>query len=204
MKTLIIYGAGGHGKICSDIAVRMKRWDNIVFYDDYKNSNPNLIHYTEKQIGDYVSKDTDFFVAIGDNNIRKSKNELLVSLNARIATLIDPSSTIGTNVKIGTGTVIMPNTVINHGVSIGDGVIINTSSIIEHECAISDFVHVSPGAVLCGSVIVGELSWIGANSTIINNLCITKCVAVGAGAVVVSNIIDSGIYIGVPARKIQK
>ena len=41
-KRLTIIGAGGHGKVIADIALRLKQYDSIAFLDD-NNSSPEVI-----------------------------------------------------------------------------------------------------------------------------------------------------------------
>ena len=36
-KNLIIIGAGGHGKVVADIALKMNKWQSIFFLDDNEN-----------------------------------------------------------------------------------------------------------------------------------------------------------------------
>lgn len=55
---------------------------------------------------------------------------------------------------------------------------------------------------LAGTVKVGKKSWIGIGSSVINNIFITDECLIGAGAVVVNNLMNSGTYIGIPAKEI--
>lgn len=199
---LLIIGAGGHGKVCADVAIKMNKWSNISFLDGDTTKTEILslkVIDNTHNIGKYI-EDYDFFVSIGSNQIRKKIINQIENLNGHIVSLIHPSANIGLDVKIGTGTVIMAGASVNSGTIIENGVIINTNSSIDHDCQISNYVHVSPGANIAGTVRVGSLTWIGVGATIINNIRISSEVMVGAGAVVVKDIFTSGIYIGIPAK----
>lgn len=196
-NSLIIIGAGGQGRVVADIA-SLAGYTNICFLDDANIRNDNRLGRVEDFIK-YID-DSDFFVAIGNNIIRKRIHERLVEAHANIVTLIHPNATVSPSVKLGRGVVVMAGAVINTGCVIGDGVIVNTSSSVDHDCKIDDFVHVSVGSHLAGTISVGEGTFIGAGATIINNICICKNSMVGAGAVVVENINIAGTYIGVPAK----
>jgi len=50
---------------------------------------------------------------------------------------------------------------------------------------------------------VGKYTMIGAGATVSNNVSICADCMIGAGAVVVKDIVDSGTYVGVPARKLE-
>ena len=80
--------------------------------------------------------------------------------------------------------------------------IVNTSASIDHECKIGDYAHISVGSHLAGNVEIGNGTWIGVGAVVSNNIHICENVMVGAGAVVVEDIVESGTYVGVPARKI--
>ena len=202
MKKLCILGAGGHGRVIADIAQLLNRYEEIFFLDD-NEVNFNNVHIKGK-ISDYFKylNLAEFIVAIGDNLIRKNMIEMLLRDNAIITSLIHPNSCIAKDVHIGIGTVIMPECVINTGAYIERGVILNTCSSVDHDCYIGEFSHIAVGAHLCGTVHLGKQCMVGAGSTIINNIDICEKCIFGAGSVVVNSILEQGVYIGVPAKKI--
>ena len=191
-KRLLIIGASGHGKVCVDIAEKMKLWDEIVFADD----NPPAVFPYPIIGGSNVEWNSDCFIGIGNSVIRDK-----LSKGRKLVTLIHPNAIIGARVKIGCGTVVMAGAVINVDAEIGDNVIINTCASVDHDCSVKDFVHVSVGAHLCGNVRVGSHTWIGAGATVKNNANICDGCMIGAGAVVIKDITEIGTYMGVPARK---
>ena len=200
---LLIVGAGGHGKVVADIAIKINRWKQIDFLDDESTKSSMGI----KVIGgfnciDKYVKDYDIFVAIGSNKIREDLQTQLENSRANIPTLIHPNAIIGEQVEIDIGTVIMAGAVINCCSKIGKSCIINTGATIDHDNLIEDFVHISPGVSIAGMVKVGKGTVLGINSTVINNLYITSGCIIGAGAVVVNNIDEAGTYVGIPAKKL--
>ncbi|HOV25848.1 MAG TPA: acetyltransferase [Pseudobacteroides sp.] len=201
---LIIIGAGGHGKVVADIAIKTNKWQNIAFLDDESNKTNLGIMVIGKTYDVSKYKDeADFFVAIGNNAARENIQEKLIANGASIAILIHPDATIGADVEIGIGTVVMAGVVINSSSKIGKGCIINTNSSIDHDNIIEDYVHISPGANLAGTVKVGRGSWLGIGSIISNNVSICSGCILGAGAVAVKDITEPGTYVGVPVRKIN-
>lgn len=199
---LMILGAGGHAKVCLEIAERMGLWDDIELLDD----NPNTLKVQKRKvvgtmadIKDYT-KSHQFFVAIGNNKTRMTIFKKLIDMNCYLVSLIDPSSVISKFSIISQGTVIMPKVVINAGSVIGENCIINTSTVIEHDCEIKNHVHLSPNTTICGSVLIEEQTWIGAGCTVINNIKICQDVIVGAGSLVIKNVDQSGTYVGSPAK----
>ncbi|MGF3141085.1 acetyltransferase [Facklamia sp. P13064] len=199
-KTLVIIGAGGHAKVCYEIALLMNKWDTIIILDD--NLENNFFEISGK-VNDYKKylNSADFFVAIGSNETRSKIYEDILEQSGSLATLIHPNAILSEYLKIGEGTVIMPGVIINADSEIGKGVILNTSCTIDHDNNIGDYVHISPGAHLAGNVTVEGKTWVGIGSNIINNIKISKNCIIGAGSLVLTNIQVSDIYIGSPVKK---
>lgn len=201
---LVIIGARGHGKVIADIAIKLNRWENIVFLDDdesiKKTIGLEIVGKSEDAIK--YREEADFFVAIGNNSIREKVQGQLESDGLSVVSLIHPNAVVATDVEIGKGTVIMAGVIINSSSKVGKGCIINTASTLDHDNVIEDYVHVSPGAHLAGTVRVGRRSWLGIGSVVSNNLNVYSDCQLGAGAVIVKDIVEPGTYVGVPARKI--
>lgn len=199
MNRLIIIGAGGHGKVIADNALK-NGYTEICFVDD--NARDNCMGFPVIGKCDDLEKlndgKSDFIIGIGNNATRKLIAE---KYKVNWVTVIHPSAQIATNVSVGSGAVIMAGAVINACASIGEHCIINTGAVIEHDDVIDEYVHISPKVALGGTVHIGRNSHIGIGATVINNIDICADCMVGAGAVVVKNIAEKGIYIGVPAKK---
>ncbi|MCC8150395.1 MAG: acetyltransferase [Lachnospiraceae bacterium] len=200
MNRLLIIGASGHGKVVADIAAHCG-YKDIAFLDDdtlikscMKYPVVGVLSDAEKYI------DADFFVAIGNPNVREKVQEKLAGMN--IVSLVHPDAVIAPDVIIGKGTAVMAGVVINPETSIGDGCIINAGATVDHDNKIENFVHVSVGSHLAGTVTVGRSTWIGAGTVVSNNVNICGGCMVGAGAVVVKDISEPGTYVGVPAKLI--
>ena len=198
---LIIVGAGGHGKVIADIALK-NGYTDISFVDDHTTSECmgfSIIGVTD-DIESFDDGQTDFMIGIGDNEIRKRIAE---KYDVIWATLIHPSAQIATNVTIGTGTVIMAGAIVNVCTTIGEHCIINTGAIVEHDNVVGDYVHISPNVALGGTVSIGEQSHVGIGVSVNNNITICNSCVIGAGAVVVKDITESAVYVGVPAAKLK-
>lgn len=198
---LVIIGAGGHGKVIADIALKNKI-QNIVFVDDNINGecmNFPIIGNAEilQQLDDGR---TGFIIAIGNNKIRNIFSE---TYNLPWVSLIHPSAQIGSHVHIECGTVVMAGAIINANTLIGSHCIINTCAVIEHDNIIENTVHISPNAALAGNVYIGKETHVGIGATVINNLKICANCQIGAGAVVIHDITEPGTYVGIPAHKLN-
>lgn len=196
---LVIIGAGGHGKVIADNALK-NGYTDIFFVDDHAAGACMgfPIIGTTADILQLNDGKTDFVIAVGSNEARKRIAE---AYNVNWVTLIHPSAQIGIHVSIGKGTVVMAGAIINACTVVGEHCIINTGAIVEHDNEIGDYVHISPRVALAGTVRVGELTHIGIGAVVRNNIRICDNCTVGAGAVVLKNIDCCGIYVGIPAKE---
>lgn len=200
-KEVIVIGAGGHGKVIADIII--KSGDRVIGFLDDGCTEKNILGYPilGKTEDCLKYKDKEFFIAIGNNAVRKKISEKYNML--KFYTAIHPSAVIAMDVEIGEGSCVMAGVVINTSARIGKHCIINSGSVVEHDNKLANFVHLSPGAVLCGTVSVGECTHIGGGATVKNNTNISGDTVIGVGAAVVKDIDISGVYCGVPARIVK-
>lgn len=204
-KKLVIIGASGQGKVVADIASKLQKYEEIVFLDDNENAKQCLSFPVIGKSLDakYYIKEADFFVAIGNAEIRKKVTEQLEALGATMPVLIHPNAVISEWVTIEVGTVVMAGAVVNANSLIGRGCIINTCASVDHDCQMGDYVHIAVGAHMGGTVKIEDNTCIGAGVTIKNNVNICSDCTIGAGAVVVKDIEEPGTYVGVPAQRIK-
>jgi sugar O-acyltransferase (sialic acid O-acetyltransferase NeuD family) len=206
---IIIYGAGGHGKVVADVLERQAKYSLLGFLDDNpENWGKEQLSY--KILGGYsFLRDQGLvnypvIVGVGDNRTRQQLVARLNALGCRFGCAIHPSAQIARDVQIGDGVMVMANVVINPGSRIGSHTIVNTGAIIEHDCVIGDFVHISPAAALAGNVAVQEGAHLGIGSVILPGVQIGAYSIIGAGAVVVRDIPERVVAVGVPAKPIKK
>lgn len=204
-KQLAIVGASGHGKVIADIAEQLGFI--VKFYDDAYPKKTHIEHWTIHgtcvdliaQKNQSLTCGSDVVVAIGNNEIRQQKIQLLQQNNFNLITLIHPSAVISKYAVIAQGSVVFAGAVINAFAKIGAGCIINTAAVVEHDCSIGDFTHICPNTALAGSVTVGSKSWIGIGSQVKQLVAIGSNCLIGAGSTVVKNIPDNVTAFGSPA-----
>ncbi len=207
MKHIVLFGAGGHGRVVRDIVDQQHAYDLesciVAVYDDYvleKMMDGTLpILHSEEAFRNFVEKNGSVLglIGIGNNEIRE---RLSREYPIRYAVAIHPTAIIADDVKIGEGTVVMAGAIINPGARIGRHCIINTGAIIEHDCIVGDYVHVAPGTKIAGNVTIGRMSHIGIGAAVIPRVVIGENVVVGAGAVVIHDVQDNLKVVGVPAK----
>ena len=210
MKDLYIIGAGGFGREVAWIVERINSikptWNLKGFIDD----NETLWGRTEGEYHvfggcEYLSALEDVYTvcAVGSSNVRKKIIEKLKDTSVKFATLVDPSVLYSNSVKIGEGAIVCAGTIITVDVNIGDHVIVNLDCTIGHDAVIDDFVTIYPSVNVSGNVLIGECSELGTGTQIIQGKKVISNTIIGAGAIVVKDCLESGTYVGSPAKKIK-
>lgn len=210
MKDLYIIGAGGFGREVAWIVERINSikptWNLKGFIDD----NETLWGSKEGEYHvfggcEYLSALEDVYAvcAVGSSNVRKKIIEKLKDTSVKFATLVDPSVLYSNSVKIGEGAIVCAGTIITVNVNIGDHVIVNLDCTIGHDAVIDDFVTIYPSVNVSGNVLIGECSELGTGTQIIQGKKVISNTIIGAGAIVVKDCIESGTYVGSPAKKLS-
>ena len=201
-KSILIVGGSAGAKIATNI-FKLTHPHHVLYYIECfaDEIQINRLYSTVEKSLDYLKKtNVDYFIATGDNILRKKHYELIKSYTKKEPiNCIHPSAIISTK-KIGNGNLICPNAVIHVDAYIGDCTIINTGSIVEHDCHIDSFSQISPNVTLCGYVKIGESSFISASSTIIPNIKVGNDSTVAAGSVVIEDVPSNVMVAGVPSK----
>lgn len=201
---MILIGYGGHSFVAYGILNAEGKLVTGYFDNEKKEFNPFDLQYLGSEKSDEALNflnSNDFFISVGDNNIRKHIYDYLASKQRLPINAIHPSAIISKDSHlISKGVMISAGVIINPLTKIDDGVICNTGCIIEHECIIGPFAHIGPGAILCGNTKIGEKTFVGAGAVIRHGITIGNNVIIGAGSVVVKNIADNTTVMGCPAK----
>lgn len=200
---LIIIGAGGHGRVCADVA-RRAGWAIEGFCDPaFRHATEILgvpmLHISEEALFADWPENTRLFVAIGDNTRRLSVSDAARRAGIPLAVLVDPSAVVSPSASLNAGSCIMPGAVINAEAFIGRAALVNTAAVVEHGARVGQGAHIAPGACLTGDTVVGDRSLVGARATLVPGVQIGRDVTVGAGAVVTRDFGDSVRLVGIPA-----
>ena len=203
MNSCAILGASGHGKVVAELA-ELNGYKDVTFFDDAWPKITHIEHWSvrgnSQLLLNIVSQYDVVIVAIGNNEIRLSKQQQLKTAGAKFTVLIHPSACVSAYAELGLGTVVMANAVVNPFSSTGEACIINTGSSVDHDCQLQEGVHISPGVNIAGGVSIGRASWLGIGSQVKQLISIGSYVTIGSGSNVVKDIDDHQIVVGNPAR----
>jgi acetyltransferase EpsM len=209
MGDLVLWGAGGHGKVVLDIASAMGAFGAISFIDD---ASEGLAHEfcgcevseASRYLQSLNKARSQYVVSIGRNELRAACFQRAFEHGLLPVTLVHPSAVISPSAQLDDGTVVMARAVINASAQVGKNCIVNTAAVVEHDCRVGDHVHLSPGVLLGGDVTVHSFAHVGIGAIALPGVEIGEGAIVGAGAVVLDSVPAGATYVGVPARPLAR
>lgn len=203
MKKICIFGAGGSAKETYWIAKRCG-YEIAALLDicdgGYYDQAPI------KQESFFDKEKYNAIIAIGNSDLRQKITAKILDRYGNVfVSLIDPSVILlSQTIKIGIGAIVAPMCVLTCDVNIGDFCQLNVSTNIMHDVVAGDFFTTAPGVHINGKVNIGNCVYFGSNSSTVEEISVCNNVVIGAAACVSKDIIESGTYVGVPAKKLEK
>ena len=192
---LALYGYGGHAR---EVAAQMGK--KVEFYVDDKYAND-----ISKPISTFNPDTHLMMVAIGDSKARYDAVQKLPK-ETMYFTFIHPTALImdELNIEIGEGSFIGAHCILTTNIKLGKHAILNRGVQIGHDTQIDNYFSAMPGAVISGNVRIYDCVYMGTNSSIKEKLSIHSLSTMGINSCVVKSIEEPGIYVGVPAKKLNK
>ena len=198
---LVVYGAGGHGKVVADI-LQSAGQDVAGFLDDVKPIGAFVVGLPVLGTSDWLDSrpGTRVALGVGDNALRARHAEVCVAKGAELVTAIHPSAVVARTSVVEIGCVLMAYAVINPDARVARGVIVNTCAVVEHDCSVGEFAHLSPNATMGGNCHIGAFAQLGIGAAMLPGTRIGEHSIVGGGGLVVHDVPAHTIAMGVPAR----
>jgi sugar O-acyltransferase (sialic acid O-acetyltransferase NeuD family) len=162
---------------------------------------------TDGDIERLAVKCRNFLVALGQIKSpgrRVALHERILAAQGNLPVVTSPLAHVSKHAHISAGTIVMHRVVVNANARIGEGCILNTACIIEHDTQVDDFCHVSTSAVINGGATVGRGTFIGSNATVNEGVKIGEGVVIGSHSVAISNCGPGGVFVGTPARRLER
>jgi len=149
----------------------------------------------------------DVFVAVTYTQLNRVRTRLLAAARAkgyRPVSYVSSRAFVWHNAVIGENCFIFENNVVQYNVRIGDNVVLWSGNHIGHRTTIGDNCFISSHAVISGYCEIGESCFFGVNSSVADFTKIGRDCIVGMGSVVVRELEPGGVYVGNPARRMEK
>lgn len=201
---LVIYGGGGHAKMCVELINQSNTFKVKGIIDDNIPIGTAIFEVpvlgSEFHLDQFIKQGlTKITLGIGAVLNHDLRNKLFAKLKSKkldIPTIIHPSAMVEPSVKLGEGNQIMQGAIIGSNVQIGDNCIINSGCIISHDAIIGNHVHIAPGAIIAGGVTIGDHTIVGMGVTVFLGLNIGANVIVYNGVHVFNNVADNEVLRG--------
>ncbi len=198
MREFALIGAGGFAR---EVQAHMGMTMPCFVDDSYWKPNADHIY----PLSQFQPEKYKVLIAIGDSVARK---EMVLKLpqNTQYFNFLHPSAQIlnTATVEIGEGSIICANTIITTDCKIGSHAHLNLGTTIGHDCVIGDFFTTAPTVSISGNCTIGDCVYVGTNASIREKISICSNVTIGMMSAVVKNIEKSGVYVGIPAKKLEK
>lgn len=201
-STLLILGAGGHGRVVADAALAQGRWAQVRVADrDAAKVGEQLLPGLRVEAVDAaVAASSAVHVAIGSPSSRARE---AAAISLPLESVVHPHATVSPHAELGAGCLVAAQAVVAPGARLGRSVIVNHAAVVDHDVQVGEFTHIAPAATLGGKVHVGARVLVGAGARVLPGVRIADDVVVGAGAVVRDDLAVAGTYAGVPARRVR-
>lgn len=145
-------------------------------------------------------------VALGGHRMMRTRAERCDEARAigyRLAGWVSSRATVWSDLDVGPNTLVFPGSVVSPFVRLGEDVFIRSNVVVSHHVTVDDHTTIAHGAVLGGGAVVGRHCWIGLGAVVRDGVRVAEGCLIGAGAVVVADTEPDGIYLGVPARRVE-
>jgi sugar O-acyltransferase (sialic acid O-acetyltransferase NeuD family) len=211
-EKIIIIGAGEFAQIAYEYFTHDSPYEVVAFSAEKEFiTEPELlglpvipfeeieIHYNPQQFSAYVA-----ITYTQLNRVRARLYHEAKKKGYRFISYVSSHAFIWHNVEIGENTFIFENNVLQHMVKIGNNVVLWSGNHIGHRTIIRDHVYASSHCVISGYCDIGEYCFLGVNSTYNDKIKVAKDCIIGSGAVVVKNTEERKVYVGNPAKPMEK
>lgn len=203
MSTLLILGAGGHGRVVADAAVASGAWSRVIASDrDPARCAGELLPGVALLPLDAALKIAGaVHVAIGSAAAREREASAIAG--RLLATVVHPRASVSAHAQVAPGCFVGAQSVLGPRAVLGESVIVNHGAVVDHDVEVGAYSHIAPLVALGGGVRIGRAVLVGSGASVLPGKRVGDGIVVGSGAVVVDDLTEPGVYAGVPARRIK-
>ena len=189
----VLFGYGGHAReVMSQIGQKMDCYVDDKYVNEYT-----------LPISKFDPHDSEIMITVSEP---KDREEIVKKLpkETKYFTFIHPTALImDDNIEIGEGSFIGAYSILTTNIKLGKHTLLNRGNHIGHDTVSGDFLSMMPGSIISGNVKIGDRVYIGNNSSIREKIEICNDTTIGMNGCVVKNINKSGVYVGIPVKKIK-
>ena len=200
-KPLLVFGAGGHGRVVAEAALLQGDWGQI-------NASARSLPVQTSELlpgiqllnlDSALSANMSLHIAIGNNVARQAEAEAL-GIN-RLASVVHPRASVSAFSRLGAGCFVAAGAVVSPAANLGVGVIVNHGAVVDHDAEVGAFSHIAQRASVCGHAVLGQRVLVGSGAVVLSSVVLGDDVVLSPGSVASSNLLAPGVYAGCPAVK---
>lgn len=147
------------------------------------------------------------FVAITFTQLNRVRTRLLAEARRKGFTptsYVSSHAVVWPNAEVGENCFVFEHCTVQRHARIGDNVVLWSGTNVLHRATVGANTFVSANAVIAGFGTVGTSCFLGANCCVRDYVTVADDCIVGAGAVVIEDTEPGKVYVGNPARPLEK
>lgn len=168
--TLLVLGAGGHGRSVAEAARLSGQFEVVGFLDDALPVGHSVMGRpvlgSLASWGSHAQVAQQVIVAIGNNTLRAALIEQLAQGGLVLATVVHPKAFVSPSATVGNASAIMAGAMVGTEAQLGLGTIVNTGAVVDHHALVQDFGHLGVNASMAGGSVLGRGAWMQAGSAL--------------------------------------
>lgn len=138
------------------------------------------------------------------NGIRRARYEAAKQRGYDFISYVSSRASIWSDLVIGENVLIYEHAIIQPFARIGDNCIIRSGAHVSHHCTVESHAFVAAEVAMGGEGTIGEQAFVGVGAVLCDNIRIGARGFIGAGTVVTRSTDADAVYVGNPARKLDK
>lgn len=138
------------------------------------------------------------------NGVREARYRSAKDRGYEFVTYVSSRASVWPDLTLGENCLIYEHAIIQPFARIGDNVIIRSGAHVSHHCQVANHAFIAAEAAMGGETCIGERAFVGVGATLRDRIRVAERSFIGAGAVVVRDTEPDGVYVGNPARKLDK
>lgn len=155
----------------------------------------------------FPPEEYDILLPIGYARMNALRQERLTharDMGYRATSYVSSRSSLWPDTPISDNTFIFEHSILQSYVAFGENVIIRAGANIGHHGNLGSHCFIASGVVTGGRVTIGERCFLGLGAVVRDGIALGPRCFIGAGAVVLADTEPDGVYVGNPARRLDK
>jgi len=138
------------------------------------------------------------------NRVRARLYKAAKTKGFKLVSYVSSKAFVWHNAQIGDNCFIFENNVIQYNVKIGNNTILWSGNHVGHRAVIGENCFISSHVVISGYCEIGDYCFLGVNTAIADRVKIGDNCITGVGTVVIKDLEPGKVYVGNPARPLEK